>query len=288
MGINDIASFPFPTPPPLLATRLACHMLYILGALKTISRHRLQLVRESRERERITQQQRQQQQQQQSGSSSSSSTSSPSSDNILCPSADTKFLVHGREYIDVTSLAITEVGRAMSLLPIHPRLSKILLIAANQHGLLPVALALTSALTVNEMMIKPEILRWTNEREEGQGGKDGEGEDEGEDDADNEESEDEKAKDEGMNDDDDDSGDGNARRGPSETELKRRAEKKEKERLLKEKKKAEYKVCNKINISYHPPVYYVLSMYYYHCHIRLLQLTHPHCYYLHINRSMKK
>lgn len=132
MGIRDVAGFPYPTPPPTRTLQLACHTLYILGALKPIPMHKRRLLPQN-------------------------SVSSDSENDAM--KDDSQFLVHGREFHDTTSLEITDLGRGMSLFPVQPRFAKMLLAAANQPGCLPLATAIVAAMTVTELFVKPEVLR---------------------------------------------------------------------------------------------------------------------------------
>lgn len=238
MGIRDILSFPFPSPPSLSAVQLACHSLYVLGALKQIPM--------ARRKPYIP-----------PASTSTSTTTTALS------SADTRFCVHGREFHDVASLDITDIGRAMSLFPLHPRYAKILLTAVNQPGCLPLAVTVTSAMTVNELFMKPEVLRLSMEREEKDedDGKKSMKDGEVDDDADDEEGEEEEQDDaesaanrkskpskNNRERDDYDDGDDSEVAIDSEDEenakiAAAKAAKKKRELALKEARKAEYKVC---------------------------------------------
>lgn len=58
----------------------------------------------------------------------------------------------------VTSPArITELGQAMSLFPLSPRFSK-MLVTGQQHGCLPYVIAVVSALSVGDPFLRPEVV----------------------------------------------------------------------------------------------------------------------------------
>lgn len=52
---------------------------------------------------------------------------------------------------------ITELGRTMSLFPLSPRFSK-MLVSGRQHGCLPYVIAIVSALSVGDPFLREEVL----------------------------------------------------------------------------------------------------------------------------------
>ncbi|MCO5552201.1 hypothetical protein L7F22_005713 [Adiantum nelumboides] len=99
MNIDQVAHFPFPTPPDRAALQKAERMLIRLGALEM------------------------------------------------------QGLMSGKG----SQSRITQLGRAMSLFPLGPRLSK-LLVQGNQHGCLPFIVALVAALTVGDPFVQEQSL----------------------------------------------------------------------------------------------------------------------------------
>lgn len=57
---------------------------------------------------------------------------------------------------------ITEVGRAMSLFPLSPRFSR-MLVSGRQHGCLPYVIAIVSALSVGDPFLREEALEQDDE-----------------------------------------------------------------------------------------------------------------------------
>jgi ATP-dependent RNA helicase DHX37/DHR1 len=55
------------------------------------------------------------------------------------------------------SSQITDLGRAMSLFPLSPRFSR-MLVSSQQHGCLPFVICIVSALAVGDPFISPEFL----------------------------------------------------------------------------------------------------------------------------------
>lgn len=60
---------------------------------------------------------------------------------------------------------ITDIGRAMSLFPLSPRYSR-MLVSGRQHGCLPYVVAIVSALSVGDPFIREEALETGDEDEE--------------------------------------------------------------------------------------------------------------------------
>ena len=52
---------------------------------------------------------------------------------------------------------ITDIGRAMSLFPLSPRFSR-MLVSGRQHGCLPYVIAIVSALSVGDPFLREEAL----------------------------------------------------------------------------------------------------------------------------------
>lgn len=52
---------------------------------------------------------------------------------------------------------ITELGQAMSLFPLSPRFSK-MLVTGQQHGCLPYIIAVVSALSVGDPFLRPDVV----------------------------------------------------------------------------------------------------------------------------------
>jgi ATP-dependent RNA helicase DHX37/DHR1 len=64
---------------------------------------------------------------------------------------------------------ITDLGNAMSLFPLSPRFSK-MLVVGQQHGCLPYVIALVSALSVGDPFLRAESLGFNEKETEGQEG----------------------------------------------------------------------------------------------------------------------
>lgn len=57
-----------------------------------------------------------------------------------------------------TTKSITDLGRRMAMYPINPRYAKMLIIAQENPGILPLIIALVAALSVSEVLLSGQVM----------------------------------------------------------------------------------------------------------------------------------